>query len=42
VEDRAARGRVHETDEVAPVVAMLDRCCWPLPIEAPDLLEDRF
>jgi hypothetical protein len=31
-----------EAEEVAPVVAVLDRSAGPPPVEAPDLLEDRF
>src|SRR5579859_4384993 len=40
VEDGAPRRRVHEGDQVAPFIAMLDRRQWPLTGEAPDLLQD--
>ena len=42
MKDRTAGGGVHEADEGAPVVAMLDGRGGPLPVKAPDLLEDRF
>jgi len=39
--DRTAGGGVHETDEGAPVVAMLDGRGGPLPVKAPDRVPDR-
>jgi hypothetical protein len=42
VKDRAARGRMDETDQVPPVVAVLDRRKRALPVEAPDLVPDRL
>jgi len=42
VEDGATRGRVHEADDVAPLVAVLHRCQRALPVEAPDFVQDRF
>src|SRR5258708_24212559 len=42
VEDGATRGGVHTTDEVAPLVAVLDRGEGALAVEAPDLLQDRL
>jgi hypothetical protein len=42
VEDGTTRSRMDKADEVAPVVAVLDRRGGTLAVEAPDLLEDRL
>src|SRR5215467_3772404 len=42
MEDRAARGRMDEADEVAPFKAVLHGRQWPLPIQAPDFLQERL
>src|SRR5262249_59227131 len=42
VEAGAARGGVDEADEVAPLVAVLHRGHGALPIEAPDLVQERL
>src|SRR5258708_21244175 len=42
MKDGAARGGMDEPDQVAPVIAMLDRRARALPIEAPDLVQDGF
>ena len=40
VEERPARGGLDEADEVAPFEAVLHRRDRPLPVEAPDLVQD--
>jgi hypothetical protein len=42
MEDGAPRGGVDEAHQGAPVVAVLDRGNGALPVEAPDLVEDRL
>ena len=42
VEEGAPGGRLDEADEVAPLVAVLDRGDRSLPVETPDLLQDRL
>ena len=42
MKDGAARGRMDEADEVAPVVAMLYRRKGTLTVETPDFVQDRF
>lgn len=42
VEDRAAGGGMHKTNQVAPVIAVLDRRRWALPVEAPDFVQNGF
>ena len=42
MEERAPRGGMHEADQVAPGVAVLDRRDGALAVEAPDLVQDRF
>lgn len=42
VEDGAAQGRVHEADQIAPGVAMLDRRGRAAAVKTPDFVEDRF
>ena len=38
----APRGGMHKTDEIPPIVAVLDRSRWAHAVETPHLLEDRF
>jgi hypothetical protein len=42
MEDRAARSRMDEANEVAPGIAVLDRRERALPVETPDLVQDRL
>ena len=42
VEDGAPQGRMHEAHQIAPVVAMLDRCEETLAVETPHRVQDRF
>ncbi len=42
VEDGPSGGRMDEANEVAPLEPMLDRREGALPVEAPDLVEDRL
>lgn len=42
VKDGASRGRMDKADEIAPVIAVLDRRRGAVTVEAPDLLEDRL
>ena len=42
MKDGAARGGMDEADQVAPVVAVLDRSSRTRSVEAPHFLEDRF
>ncbi len=42
VKDGSTRRRMHEADEVAPLVAMLDWGERTLAVEAPDLMQDRL
>ena len=42
VEERPSRTGMDKADEVAPGVAVLDRRDGPLPVEAPDFVQDGF
>jgi hypothetical protein len=42
VEDGAARGRVHEADQITPLVAVLHGDDGAFAVNDPDLLEERF
>src|SRR5258706_4613213 len=42
MEDGPSRSRMHKPDEVAPLEAMLHGHQRPLPVDAPDLVQDRL
>jgi hypothetical protein len=40
MKDSTARGRVDQADEIAPLVAVLDRSQRTLPLDRPNLVQD--
>lgn len=42
MKDGPARGRMDEADEIAPLEPVLHGRSWALPIETPDLVQDRL
>jgi len=42
MKDGAPRGGMDKPHEVAPLEVVLDWCEWALPVETPDLVQDRL
>ena len=42
MKDGAPRGGMDKANKIPPIVAVLDRCRWALPVEAPHFVQDRL